>query len=420
MIGKFVPFVILASTACSFVSAGNLDGDWSGKLAIGNGRSLKLVIHVDESVPAVKMDSPDQGAYGLDCMVQYLKEDSINFRIPNILMSYEGKIVDGKLTGTFQQGGLKLPLTFESGVKEANRPQTPQPPFPYSEVSVRIENKKGDCVLAGTLTLPDGYTDSTPVAVLVSGSGAQNRDEELFEHKPFAVIADYLARNGIASLRYDDRGFAESTGNRTAATTEDYASDTKAVADWLRNQRRLGKVGIIGHSEGGMIAYMLAASDDAPDFIVSIAGPAVDGAKILDYQNKIALMKTGMTEEQAEDHARAARQKIESDSTMTWMQYFLKYDPASDISKIKIPAFIIYGNKDQQVPASLNYDTAKSLAPGATVKNYPGLNHMMQHAVTGGIEEYSEIEETISPELLSDITSFILQCTVATRGDREK
>jgi len=393
------------------ISAQTLEGNWTGKLELGAGRNLKLVLHITEATSSITMDSPDQGAYGLDCKTMYLKGDSINFQIPNLLMSYEGRVKDSILSGTFQQGGIKLPLAFERGSKKANRPQTPQPPFPYKEEEVKIENTAGEAVLAGTLTVPQDHTHSTPIAVLVSGSGAQNRDEELFEHKPFAVIADYLARNGIASLRYDDRGFGESTGDRTNATTEDYASDTKAVINWLRSQKRFGKVGIIGHSEGGMIAYMLGADNDGPDYVVSIAGPSVKGSQILDYQNKVALMKNGLSESQAEEYAAKARQKLESDTTMKWMQYFLHYDPASDIHKLKIPTFIIYGEKDQQVPVSLNYETAQRLAPKATVRKYPELNHLMQHAQTGGIEEYSTNEETISTQILSDIVTFIKENT---------
>lgn len=398
---------ILLVVAMALTQAQTLNGDWTGKLELGGGRNLKLVLHVAESPAAVTLDSPDQGAYGLACEITYLKGDSISIRIPNLQMTYSGSVKDGILTGIFQQGFVKLPLSFQPGEQKANRPQTPQPPYPYEEESVNIENPDGECVLAGTLATPQNYTSSTPVVVLVSGSGSQNRDEELFEHKPFAVIADYLARNGVASLRYDDRGFGESTGDRANATTKDYASDTKAIVDWLRAQNRFGKVGIIGHSEGGMIAYILGASNDNPDFIVSIAGPAVVGSKILDYQNKIALTNSGYTEVQAEELAINARKRLEADSTMKWMQYFLQYDPARDLQNLNIPTLIIYGEKDQQVPSSLNYEPAKQLAPKAIVKSYPGLNHMMQHAQTGKVEEYSSIEETISPEVLSDILSFI-------------
>lgn len=399
--------ILIFGVCSSSLFAQSLTGDWTGKLEIGGGRSLKLILHISDSPSAITMDSPDQGAYGLNCKVAYLSVDSVSLAIPNLMMSYSGRLDGNLLKGTFQQGGLKLPLEFEQGMTKANRPQTPIPPFPYKEENEKIENEAENVVLAGTLVIPQNYTSSTPVVVLVSGSGAQNRDEELFEHKPFAVIADYLARNGIASLRYDDRGYGESTGDRINATTENYAKDAESVISWLKNQKRFGKIGIIGHSEGGMIAYMLGARNKDLDFIISIAGPSTNGAEILDYQNKIALMKNGMSESQAAEYAINARKQIESNPTMKWMQYFLQYDPANDLQSLKIPTFIIYGGKDQQVPESLNLDKARKLAPEAIVKCFPNLNHLMQEAETGDIEEYNRIEQTISPKVLTEILCFI-------------
>ncbi len=407
---KLISIIVAVSIAAT-ATAQSLNGDWTGKLQVAPGASLKLVLHINSSDNSITMDSPNQGAFGIKAEPVYLQNDSVNFKIASLQMSYEGKFTDNKLSGTFQQAGVKLPLSFEKGVTKAVRPQTPQPPFPYKEEEVRIENAKGGAVLAGTLILPENYSKSTPVVVMVTGSGQQNRDEELFEHKPFAVIADYLARNGIASLRYDDRGAGESTGDIANATTEDYASDAKAVLSWLRRNKRFGKTGIIGHSEGGIIAYMLAADNSTPngipDFIVSIAGPSVKGSEILDYQNKEALMATGIKEAQAVEYAANALKEIEKYPKMVWMRYFLQYDPANDLKKLKVPAFIIYGEKDRQVPASLNLEPVRTLAPKATIKSYPDLNHLMQHAVTGSVGEYASITETISPEVLADIVAFI-------------
>ncbi|MCM1138266.1 MAG: lysophospholipase [Muribaculum sp.] len=390
-------------------AAESIDGDWTGKLNLGGGRGLKLVFHISADPELSTIDSPDQGAYGLKCQIDYLSADSVSLSIPSLMMNYKGKLVNDKLQGVFQQRGMKLPLSLEAGFGKVNRPQTPHPPFPYKEEQVKVRNAEGNSTLAGTLTIPDGCSSATPVVILVSGSGIQNRDEELFEHKPFEVIADYFARNEIATLRYDDRGCGESTGDIDSATTADFASDAKAVMDWMRSQKRFEKIGILGHSEGGLISYILAASWDSPDFIVSVAGPSVAGAKILDYQNKTILMKKGVGEADAEMQAVAARRRIEMDQNpkMKWMQYFLKYDPADDMEKIQAPAFIAYGEKDQQVPPSINLEAAKRLVPHAEVKCYPGLNHMMQHADTGGVEEYGKIEETFSTEVLADIVSFI-------------
>lgn len=400
---------LLALASCvGTLLAQSLVGDWSGKLELGGGRNLRLVFHIADSPKAITLDSPDQGAYGLNCEITYLEGDSVGLSIPNLMMSYSGSVKDNLLTGTFQQRGIKLPLVLEPGIKKANRPQTPIPPFPYKEENVKIDNASENVVLAGTLTIPENYTDKTPIVVLVSGSGAQNRDEELFEHRPFAVIADFLARNGVASLRYDDRGFGESTGDRSNATTKNYASDAKAVVNWIRDQKRFGKVGLIGHSEGGMIAYMLGADNSLLDFAISIAGPSTNGAEILDYQNKLALMKNGMSESQAEEYAVNARKQIENDPTMKWMHYFLQYDPANDLQNLQIPTMIIYGEKDRQVPVSLNLDKAREYAPRAIIKCYPNLNHLMQESETGNVEEYNDIEQTISPTVLSDILNFVI------------
>lgn len=404
-------FCLLALINCiGTLCAQSLAGDWTGKLELGGGRNLKIVFHISDSPEAITMDSPDQGAYGLNCNIVCLEGDSVSLSIPNLMMNYSGRVKNGLLTGTFQQGGIKLPLMLQPGVKKAHRPQTPVPPFPYKEENVKIDNASENTVLAGTLTIPENHTDTTPIVVLVSGSGAQNRDEELFEHRPFAVIADFLARNGVASLRYDDRGFGESTGDRTDATTENYASDAKAVVDWIKDQKRFGKVGLIGHSEGGMIAYMLGAGKGILDFAISIAGPSTNGAEILDYQNKLALMKNGLSESQAEEYAVTARKQLENDPSMKWMQFFLQYDPASDLQNLQIPAMIIYGGKDQQVPASLNLDKAREYAPGAIVRCYPDLNHLMQESETGNVDEYNDIEQTISPVVLSDILNFVTSC----------
>ena len=440
--------VFVVSAMWNIAGAQTVCGDWSGKLRVGE-RQLRLVIHASQD--SVIMDSPDQGSYGIVGEDVYVADDSISFRVPRIMMSYAGRRENDTISGIFQQMGMKVPLSFVRGVNKVERPQTPVPPFPYISEEVTIENEEGGAVLAGTLCIPANATVETPVAVLVSGSGLQNRDEELFEHKPFAVIADYLARNGIASLRYDDRGFGKSKGNGFNATTADFASDAQAAVDWLRSQGRFGKIGIIGHSEGGQIAYMLGAKEDGPDFIVSVAGPVVKGTKTIAYQNKVALMKSGVSQRQAEDFAAAVERMLEyklkadfepvpedkaeevvteiypqrnDDASTaqlaatlknalmpkgdnTWMMCFLGYDPGVDVKKLKVPAFIIYGEKDRQVPPSLNLDLARSLTPEAKVECYPGLNHLMQHAVTGNVEEYSSITETFSPQLLKDIADFI-------------
>lgn len=399
---KIAALILALAGLCSAESAygQNLIGEWSGDLKVTPQVKLTLVFNIKEK--AVSLDSPDQGAYGIPGDLVFLSEDSVCFKVPNLMMEFSGALKDSSLVGEFQQGGMKIPLEMTKTVTKLNRPQTPQPPFPYTTEELKITTSAG--TIAGTLTIPEKADKNTPLAVLVTGSGQQNRDEEIFEHKPFAVIADYLAQHGIATFRYDDRGIGESTGDVLSATTADFAADAEAAVDYLRKTGRFGKTGILGHSEGGLIAYMLGAKPATIDFVVSVAGPAVKGSEILEYQNKMALLKAGLPEQQAEEYAKAA---VAEQVSNPWMKYFVAYDPAADLGKLKIPTLIIYGEKDRQVPPSLNADVARRLAPEAVVMEFPQLNHLMQHAQTGDVSEYKTSEETISPDVLKAIADFI-------------
>ena len=275
--------VVLAVTTMSAQSP--LAGDWSGTLNV-MGQKLTFVFHISQDTSGnwkADMDVPEQGAKGVPATVSSADESSIVVDVPAIGAKYSGKLADGALKGDFNQMGMKFPLELtKAAVKAANRPQNPVPPFPYTTREVTFVNEKACATLAGTLTYPIGYeAGKTPVAIMVTGSGAQNRDEEIFDHKPFAVIADYLARHGIATLRYDDRGTGESKGGTDVeATTVDFADDAAAGIDFLRKSGEFGKVGIIGHSEGGLISFILGASNKV-DFIVSLAGPATKGETVL-------------------------------------------------------------------------------------------------------------------------------------------
>lgn len=418
---------------------GQIEGAYTGVLKV-QGAELRIVMHF--SPEGVALDSPDQGAYGIEGTINYMSADSVSVAVPKMMMKYGGRRTDeGNIEGVFSQGFMKLPLTLKPGEQKLVRPQTPVAPFPYTEEEVLIEAP--DAILAGTLAIPE---DAKAAVVLVSGSGLQNRDEELFEHKPFAVIADFLARKGIASLRYDDRGAGSSKGDASEATTADFASDAAAVLDFLRG--RFDKTGIIGHSEGGMIAYMLAAGDDAPDFVVSIAGPAVRGDSILVYQNEQALLRSGVDSTLAANFADALQKAFqmqidghegeltdeeldaifpgwekdsmakrlagrlrgifEDDEPNVWIEYFKRNSPAPYLRAMHVPALIIYGEKDRQVPPSLNLDAARRNAPGAEIVVFEELNHLMQPADTGSPDEYGKIETTISPAVLERIVAFIL------------
>lgn len=192
----------------------NISGKWNGKLELSSRNSLRIVVDIAADGKTVTLDSPDQGARGIKGFVKYLSADSVRFTVPKIAASFAGGLRAGQINGIFKQGSIELPLELVPGEGKRNRPQTPQAPFPYIIKEVTFANPAADAVLAGTLTLPEGLGADTPVVLMVTGSGLQNRDEELFEHRPFAVIADYLARRGIASLRYDDRGVGQSTGDR--------------------------------------------------------------------------------------------------------------------------------------------------------------------------------------------------------------
>ena len=388
-----------------------LIGSWSGKLKVGP-VSLTLVLHLEQAdgYVTVTLDSPDQGAKGIGAFKEFLSDDSIAIKIETLGVTYRARLKDDKLDGTFSQNGISLPLVLTRGVPEMKRPQRPQPPYPYETEEVTFRNEKDSATLAGTLTYPVGYSKQSKkkpfVVLLVSGSGQQNRDEELMGHSPFLVIADYLARHGIATLRYDDRATGASVGGDVKnATTEDFMRDALAGLDFLRHQKAFGKVGLLGHSEGGAIAFMLA-SRKKTDFIVSLAGPGVKGDTLLVKQENCIQQLSGMP---ATMTVEQFRQQPEVQQ-MRWLQWFIDYDPSADIRKSRCPVFALNGDRDCQVISSQNLTAIRQLLPKSKknlVKEYPTLNHLFQHCTTGLLTEYSEIEETISPEVLSDIAQWI-------------
>ena len=388
-----------------------LIGSWSGKLKVGP-VSLTLVLHLEQAdgYVTVTLDSPDQGAKGIGAFKEFLSDDSIAIKIETLGVTYRARLKDDKLDGTFSQNGISLPLVLTRGVPEMKRPQRPQPPYPYETEEVTFRNEKDSATLAGTLTYPVGYSKQSKkkpfVVLLVSGSGQQNRDEELMGHSPFLVIADYLARHGIATLRYDDRATGASVGGEVKnATTEDFMRDALAGLDFLRHQNAFDKVGLLGHSEGGAIAFMLA-SRKKTDFIVSLAGPGVKGDTLLVKQENCIQQLSGMP---ATMTVEQFRQQPEVQQ-MRWLQWFIDYDPSADIRKSRCPVFALNGDRDCQVISSQNLTAIRQLLPKSKknlVKEYPSLNHLFQHCTTGLLTEYSEIEETISPEVLSDIAQWI-------------
>lgn len=378
-------------------------GTWSGALDV-NGTKLEFVFHI--GTEECTMDVPTQGIKGFKSEFSEISDDSVRIRIPMIWAAFTGRYEDDRMTGTYTQSGVELPLTLLRGdLEKAERPQTPVPPFPYNTEDVAFTN--GSAVLSGTLATPAAMTPDTPVVLMITGSGAQNRDEELMEHRPFAVIADAFARNGIATLRYDDRGFAKSTGDLTNATTDTLAADAAAGIAFLRS-KGYTNVGALGHSEGGTIVFMLAAdSANSPDFIISMAGMIESGEATLLAQVKAQAVIAEMTEVQANIYAKQVVNQFRS-SGNAWSTRFLELDPAPFVRATKCRVLAINGGKDMQVLADRNIPLLKELLPEAETKIYPGLNHLFQHCNTGLPAEYYGIEETISPEVLQDMIKWIL------------
>lgn len=384
-----------------------LVGSWSGKLE-GGPMTLTIVFNLEQADGYVKvtMDCPDHAVQGLSAKKECLTDDSLAVKIESLGITYCARLKDGKLDGTFSQRGSTAPLVLE----ELKRPQHPQPPYPYTTEEVSFRNERDSATLAGTLCWPVGYNPKAkkkPAVVLfISGSGQENRDEEIYDHKPFLVIADYLARQGIASLRYDDRAFGASKGGDLRnATSEDFARDAAAGLEYLRSRKAFGKVGVIGHSEGGLIGFILGAQG-LTDFLVSLAGTGVKGDTLSASQQNRALELMGMP---ANVTAEKVRQN-EMIQKRPWLRWFIDYDPSENISKTKCPVFALNGDLDWQVISSLNLLGIERNLPKSkknSIKEYPGLNHLFQHCTTGATNEYRQIEETISPEVLSDIAEWI-------------
>mgnify|MGYP003301038536 CR=1 FL=1 len=288
-----------------------LVGSWIGKLSFGS-RELNIGLNIEQQDGYVvcTLDSPDQGVKGIGCYKNLLTDEAIKVTVSAIGASYEAEVINGELVGTFSQSGLKLPLTLKRGEYKPLRPQTPTAPFAYTTEEVSFTNETEGAQLSGTLTYPvnyEGYKSGTiPVVLMVSGSGDQNRDEELFDHKPFLVIADFLAKNGIASLRYDDRGVGKSTGSTKNTTTENNLADAEAGIAYLRSLKKFGKIGVLGHSEGGTIAFMMGANKSV-DFLISLAGGAAKGIDVIVGQNGAGMQLQGVPQKMIDDYAVALR-----------------------------------------------------------------------------------------------------------------
>ena len=405
------------------------EGTWNGELNV-MGNKVPLVFNF--STNGCTIDSPSQGVNGIQAEKTVKDDGTISVKVGMIGATFEGKMTDGEIKGTYVQNGFPLPLTLKPGKLVVKRPQTPVPPFPYKEESVSFTNAQ--YTFNGTLTLPENYSRNTPVVLMVTGSGQQNRDEELFSHKPFAVIADALARQGIASLRYDDRGWGDKSVNFADFTTDDFRQDAAAAIPLLR--KRFNKVGILGHSEGGTIAMMLAAEGKA-DFIVSLAGMAISGKETLIMQNRQAMSAIGLPKETVDSYCNSISKALDEiasgkkaseiniddvpvalkpvtikalqQADTPYIRHFLTVDAGKLLPEIKCPVLALNGTKDTQVDCDANTTRIeKGLANCKhSIKKIDGVNHLFQHCNTGIVTEYQQIEETISPEVLQEVAKWV-------------
>lgn len=446
-----------AEAAKAAVAAGPLDGAWSGVLDF-SAMKLHLVAHLTTTADGLKamLDSPDQGAFGIPATSAELKDGALTVKMEALGAEFACKPAAGAevLHCTFQQRGTTLPLEL-TRVKDTaamhelpKRPQTPVKPYPYREVEANFASKAAGVTLAGTLTLPEGKGPFAAV-VLVAGSGPNGRDEEVFGHKIFLVLADQLTRKGIAVLRYDKRGVGQSQGDYAKSTTADFADDAESALEYLKARPEVDArhVGMLGHSEGGEIAPMVAARNADVKFAVLLAGPGVPGKVLLPEQIRLVSVANGMKAEaaakmsagQAELYALAAsgadaaalakrvREQLEAegrkitdaeiDATVKqldspWFRYLMKHDPAEDLRKVSCPVLALNGEKDLQVPAAQNLPAIRTALAGnkqARVEQVPGVNHLFQTAKTGSPVEYGQIEETMSPVVLEEVSSWISQ-----------
>ena len=436
-------FVVLQSQA-------QIEGYWKGEIDLG-AQKLETAFDIKafENGYSATFDVPAQGVYDISVDETSFQDGHLELKMNALNATYSGVLKESTVEGEFTQHGMTFPLNlFKAEKKEQKktRPQDPLPPFNYQIEEVTFVNEKEGNTLAGTLTIPEG-DGPFPAMVLVSGSGQQNRDEELMNHRPFWVIADYCARHGIAVLRYDDRGVGGSDGEVKNATSMDFSFDAEAAFDFLRSHKHIdsSRVGILGHSEGGVINFMVSARRSEVAFLVSLAGPSVNGIEVLKEQQAAILRASGMSEEMVQfngnanaqmfDIIEASSSREEADSLLRqlvkgwgyneelteqtvgqmaspWMYYFLRYDPTEAIVKTNCPALLLNGSKDLQVIASQNLPGYEKIIAqhgktNLTLHELPDLNHLFQHCETGSPNEYFEIEETISPEVLELIVGFV-------------
>ncbi|WP_079702322.1 alpha/beta hydrolase family protein [Daejeonella lutea] len=442
-------FILLVVTFTTLAQP--ISGQWSGTLNAG-AMKLKVVFHITktESGYSSTMDSPDQGAMKIPVTATTFEAPNLKLEISKLQIEYKGVLKNDTLSGTFIQSGMPIPLTLtKTLIPASKRPQEPKPPFSYYTEDLTFRNSAANISLAGTLTLPakDG---NYPAVILIGGSGPQNRDGEIAGHKPLLVLADHLTKNGIAVFRFDDRGVGKSEGNFQTASIPDFTSDVESALAYLKTRKEINKqkIGLVGHSEGGIIAPMLAAKSPDVKFIVMLAGPGLPGYKLLLLQMEKMQRAMGVPDKMVQESAKfygeayqmiwespendpslktrvgkyvtfqmgiqapeGAANGVVSSITNPWMVSFLKYDPVPVLSRVKIPVLALTGEKDVQVLPAENLAGIKNILTESgnknfTVKEYPGLNHMFQTCTT--CYPFEALEETFAPEVLKDVTEWVL------------
>jgi alpha/beta superfamily hydrolase len=444
-------------------SSQEITGTWNGILKV-QGMQLRLVFKVTKSENGYSstIDSPDQGAKNIPVTNTTFENSKIKFEVTNAKIEYNGELSDTKIIGTFKQGSQEFPMNLSKNPLEKEilkRPQEPTKPYSYYSEDVTFQNTKANISLSGTLTLPkkNGFF---PSVILITGSGPQNRNEELLGHKPFLVISDYLTKKGIAVLRYDDRGIGDSKGNFKTATTVDFATDVESAINYLQTRKEINKnkIGLVGHSEGGLIASIVASKSKDISFIVLLAGTGIQGDKLLLLQQKLISRAKGISETdikksnqtnvklfeiviQSNDNQKLKtdltnhiKETLKSDTSIEipngltkeefisiqvnqisnpWIQYFIKFNPATVLEKVKCPVLAVNGEKDLQVPSNENLTAIKNALKiggneNVTIKEFPRLNNLFQECKTGLPNEYAKIEQTFSPIVLTEISNWIL------------
>lgn len=434
----------------------NIQGIWQGVLEV-SGTKLRIVFNISagqNSTLTATMDSPDQEVTGIPVDKVTFQNDNLNLEVQSIRGVYNGRFSedDQTINGNWEQSGQSFPLILQRIDKAPvlNRPQEPERPYPYEDEEVIYKNETTGIELAGTLTLPTSE-GPFPAVLLITGSGAQDRNETILGHRPFLVLSDYLTRRGIAVLRVDDRGIGGSSGDVSQATSEDFAGDVLTGVEYLKGREEIdpGKIGLIGHSEGGIIAPMAAVRSEDVAFIVMMGGPGVTGEEILYLQSELMLISEGVSDDEITrnremqsrifdvvkneiDNAAAEKKlnvildeiempkenkQAEIEKCLSpWFRYFLTYDPKPTLINVQCPVLAIIGEKDMQVSSRQNLPVIEeALQTGGnkdyTVMELPDLNHLFQTAITGSPSEYQQIEETISPIALEVLGDWILQHT---------